>query len=318
MGKILIIAEHRKGKLSDGTLELCKAAKEIASATGNTPAAAVFAKDDSIAKEVSKYIPEVLSVVDPKLENYTADGYIQAAKSLVESNDIKGVLIAHSYDGVDFAGNLAMATGAGIVSSCNKAEVIDNKLVFTRNIFNGKLQEQRAVKTDKFVVTVEKGAWDKEAAGSEGSITPVSVSIGDIRTKVKEVIETTKGAIDISQAKLIVAGGRGTKDADKYKATVVALAEKLGAEYGASRAVVDAGWTDHARQIGQSGKTVAPLLYIGVGISGAIQHVAGMKGSKCIVAVNKDPEAPIFNIATYGIVGDLFEVVPAMIEALNS
>jgi electron transfer flavoprotein alpha subunit len=317
MAKILVIAEHRNGKLNEGTFELCKAAKAIASATGNTPAAAVFAKDDSIAKELSKYIPEVFSAVDTKFEFYTSDAYAQAIKSVVDGNDVKGVLIAHSYDGVDFAAKTAIAVGAGIVSGINKAEVTDGKIVFTRNIYNGKLQEQRTIKTDKFVATVEKGAWDKEQAGSAGAVKPVSVSIGEVRTTVKQVIETTKGAVDISQAKIIIAGGRGTKDADKYKATVVALAEKLKGEYGASRAVVDAGWTEHARQIGQSGKTVSPELYIGLGISGAIQHVAGMKSSKCIVAVNKDPEAPIFNIATYGIVGDLFEVVPAMIEALN-
>jgi electron transfer flavoprotein alpha subunit len=317
MAKILIVAEHRNGKLSDSTLELCKAAKQMAAVSGNTAAALVLAKDDSIAKEVSKYIPEVLSAIDAKLEKYTADAYAQSIKSVVDSSDVKGVLIAHSYDGVDYAGKTAILLGTGIVSGCNKAEYKDGKFVFTRNIYNGKLQEQRSVKTDKFVATVEKGAWDKEAAGSQGAVNPVSVTIGDIRTVAKEVIETTKGAVDISQAKLIVAGGRGTKDADKYKATVIALAQKLGAEYGASRAVVDAGWTEHARQIGQSGKTVTPDVYIGLGISGAIQHVAGMKGSKVIVAVNKDPEAPIFNIATYGIVGDLFEVVPAMLEALN-
>ncbi len=317
MGKILVIAEHRKGKLADGTLELCKAAKAIAASSGNTAAAAVFAKDDSIAKELANYIPEVLSAVDAKFEFYTADAYAQAVKSVVEGNDVKGVLISHSYDGVDYAGKIALAIGAGIVSSVNKAEFKDGKVIFTRNIYNGKLQEQRTVKTDKFVATVEKGAFDKEQAGAAGTVKPVSVAIGEVRTKVKETIETTKGAVDISQAKVIIAGGRGTKDADKYKATVVALAQKLNGEYGASRAVVDAGWTDHARQIGQSGKTVTPDLYIGLGISGAIQHVAGMKSSKCIVAINKDPEAPIFNIATYGIVGDLFEVVPAMLESLN-
>lgn len=317
MARILAIAEHRDGKISEGTLELCKAAKEIAGALGATPALAVLAKDDALAKEAAKYIPEVLAVADAKLEVYTADGYAQAIKELVDSQDVKGVLIAHSYDGVDFAAKVAMATGAGILSNCAKIDIDGGKIIATRNIYNGKLQEQRSVKTDKFVATFEKGAYDKEEAGSEGTVTAVSVSIGDIRTIVKEVIETMKGAVDISQAKLIVSGGRGTKDADKYKETIVALAEKLKGEYGASRAVVDAGWTDAARQVGQSGKTVNPQLYVAAGISGAIQHVAGMKGSQCIVAINKDPEAPIFNVATYGIVGDLFEVIPAMMEALE-
>ncbi|MDY6935049.1 MAG: electron transfer flavoprotein subunit alpha/FixB family protein [Spirochaetota bacterium] len=318
MARILVIAEHRDGKISDGTLELCKLAKEISSGLGASPSAAVLAKDDAIAKELSKYIPEVLSAVDLKLDVYTADGYTQAVKSIAESQDVKGVLIAHSYDGVDFAAKVAMSIGAGIVSNCNKAEIRDGSVVFTRNIFNGKIQEERSVKTDKFVATFEKGAYDKEEAGAEGTITSVSVSIGEIRTKVKEVIETMKGAVDISQAKILIAGGRGTKEKEKFEDTIVKLAEKLGGEFAASRAVVDAGWTDTARQVGQSGKTVAPLLYVAAGISGAIQHVAGMKGSQCIVAINKDAEAPIFNVATYGIVGDLFEVIPALMESLEA
>jgi len=316
MSKILVIAEHRDGQISEGTLELCKVAKEIAAGLGAEAAATVFAKDDSIANELAKYVPEVLSVTDGAVEVYTADGYTQAAKTVIEANDVKGVLVAQSYDGVDLAAKIAMAIGAGIVTNCNKAVVDGGKLVLTRNTYNGKIQEERAIKTDKFVATFEKGAYDVEEAGGTGTVNSVSVSFDAIRTSVKEVIETMAGSVDISQAKIIVAGGRGVKDGDKYKEFIIPLAEKLGGEYAASRPVVDSGWTDMARQVGQSGKTVNPDLYLAAGISGAIQHVAGMKGAQCIVAINKDPEAPIFNIATYGIVGDLFEVLPPLMENL--
>ncbi len=311
MAKLLVIAEHRDGKLSEATLELCRIAKEVAPGLGLEPAAAVFAKDDALAKEVANYIPVVFSVADAAVEGYTADGYAQAVKAVVESQDVKGVLVPHTYDGVDYAAKAAMAIDAGIVSNCNKAEVEGGKLVLTRNIFNGKIQEKKSIKTDKFVVSFEKGAYDPAEAGAAGAVTAVSVSFGPIRTKVKEVIETSTGGVDISQARIIVAGGRGLKDGDKFKEVVLPLAQKLGGEYGGSRPVIDSGWIEASRQIGQSGKTVTPDLYLAVGISGAVQHVAGMKGSKCIVAINKDPEAPIFNIATYGIVGDLFEVLPA-------
>jgi electron transfer flavoprotein alpha subunit len=316
MARILAIAEHKNGKLTDGTLELCKAAKTIASELGLEPAAAVLGKDDSIAKEVAKYIPLVFSVSDAALENYTSDGYTQGVKAVVESQDVKGVLVAHSYDGVDYAAKVAMAINAGIVSNCNKARVDGGAVVFTRNTYNGKIQEEKKVNTDKFVATFEKGAYDMEPAGSPGTVTAVSAKIGAVRTTFKGLIETMAGAVDISQAKIIVSGGRGCKDADKYKEFIVTLAKKLGGEFGASRPVVDSGWTEPARQVGQSGKTVSPDLYIAAGISGAIQHIAGMKGAKCIVAINKDPEAPIFNIATYGIVGDLFEVIPAILANL--
>ncbi len=311
MAKLLVIAEHRDGKLSEATLELCRVAKELAPGLGLEPAAAVFAKDDALAKEVANYIPVVFSVSDAAVAGYTADGYAQAVKAVVESQDVKGVLVPHTYDGVDYAAKAAMAIDAGIVSNCNKAEVEGGKLVLTRNIFNGKLQEKKSIKTDKFVVSFEKGAYDPAEAGAAGAVTAVSVSFGPIRTKVKEVIETATGGVDISQARVIVAGGRGLKDGDKFKEIVIPLAQKLGGEYGGSRPVIDSGWIESTRQIGQSGKTVTPDLYLAVGVSGAVQHVAGMKGSKCIVAINKDPEAPIFNIATYGIVGDLFEVIPA-------
>lgn len=316
MAKLLVIAEQRKGVLSEASMELCKAAKTIAAAMGAQPAAAAFYKDDSVANEVAKYIPEVFSVVDAKLENYTADGYAQAIKAVVDGQDVAGVLIAHTYDGIDMVAKVAMTLGWGVVSNCNKIEISGGKPVFTRSTYNGKIQEEKSISTDKFVASIEKGAYDKEAAGGAGSVTAVSASIGDIRTSFKEFVEMAAGSVDITQAKVIISGGRGTKEKDKYNDIIVNLAKKLGGEYAASRPVVDAGWTDAARQVGQSGKSVAPDLYLAAGISGAIQHVAGMKGSKCIVAINKDPEAPIFNIATYGIIGDLFEVIPAMMGEL--
>jgi electron transfer flavoprotein alpha subunit len=316
MARILVIAEHRNGKLADSTLELCKAAKLIAQGIGAQPAAAVFSNDDSMAKEVVKYIPEVFSINDPALKKYSPDTYTEAVKAVVDTQDVKGVLIAHSYDGIDYAAKVAMKIGAGIVSNCNKVNASGAGLVFTRNTYNGKIQEERKVNTDKFVATFEKGAYDMEAAGVAGSISAVTASISAPRTKIKDIISTMAGAVDISQAKVIVSGGRGVKDADKYRDFIVALAKKMNGEFAASRPVVDSGWTEAARQVGQSGKTVTPDLYLAAGISGAIQHIAGMKGSKCIVAINKDPDAPIFNIATYGIVGDLFEVIPAMMENL--
>src|SRR6056297_505590 len=316
MAKLLVIAEHRNGEISEGTLELCKAAKEVASSLGAEPAAAVFYKDDSLANEVAKYIPEVFAVVDAKLENYNPDTTADAVKAVIDAQDVVGVLIPHSYDGVDYAARVAMSMGYGMGSNCNNIAEEGGKAVFTRSIYNGKIQEIKSVKGDKFVATFEKGAYDPEAEGSAGSVSTVDATINDPRRKMKEIVETMAGAVDISQARVIVAGGRGTKDKDKYAEVIVSLAEKLGGEYAASRPVVDSGWTDPARQVGQSGQVVTPDLYVAAGISGAIQHVAGMKGSKCIVAINKDPEAPIFNIATYGIVGDLFEVLPAFKENL--
>ncbi len=317
MGKIIAIVEHKNGTITESSFELCRAAKEIGAAMGCGAAAAVFSNDDSMAKEISKYIGEVFSVVDAGLASFTPEGYAQAVKALAGAQDVKGVLIAHSYNGIDFAAKAAMALGAGIVSNCNKAHVEGGVLILTRNIYNGKIQEDKKVKTGKFVATFEKGAYSPEAAGSAGTVVNVAVSMGDLKRKIIGIVETMAGSIDITQAKVIVTGGRGVKDGDKYKEMIIPLAKKLGGEYAATRPVVDSGWVEPSRQVGQSGKTVTPDLYIAAGVSGSIQHIAGMKGSQCIVAINKDPEAPIFNIATYGIVGDLFEVIPAMMDKLG-
>ena len=317
MSKIVVIAEHRNGVLAESTLELFRAAGEMAAAVGCEAAAAVFSGDNSIAEKAAQYIPEVYSVTDASLSGYTQDGYVQAAGALAAAVDVKGFLVAQSYDGVDFAARVAMAVEGAVVSNCVKASAGADGLLLTRNVYNGKIREEKIIKDLKSsYLPLRRGAYEAAEAGQAGTVIPVPVTMGPVRTTVKEVIEAVTGAVDISQARIIVAGGRGCKDADKFRSVIIPLAEKLGGEYAASRPVVDAGWAEPSRQVGQSGKVVTPDLYIALGISGAVQHVAGMKGAKCIVAVNKDPEAPIFNLATYGIVGDLFEVVSAMMEKL--
>jgi electron transfer flavoprotein alpha subunit len=317
---ILVIAEQRDGKLNRATLETVAAAQS----TG-TPAKAVVigANVDAAASEVARAdLAEVIVVDDPALEHYTADGYVQALQALVAAEQPDLVFLPHTYQTRDFAPALAARLNRPLVTDCVALRGNAQPVTFVRPVFQGKLQaEVVAEGPAPHFATFQIGAFRADAmkAGSAAATirkAAVSVDASKIRQKPEAPFKEAKQAVDLSQAERIVAVGRGIKGQEHLQ-LAQQLAHAMGAELAASRPICDAGWLPMDRQIGSSGQTVAPKLYVALGISGAIQHLVGMKGSRTIVAINKDSEAPIFEIADYGIVGDLFEVVPAIIAELN-
>jgi electron transfer flavoprotein alpha subunit len=317
---ILVIAEQRDGKLNRATLETVAAAQS----TG-TPAKAVVigANVDAAASEVARAdLAEVIVVDDPALEHYTADGYVQALQALVAAEQPDLVFLPHTYQTRDFAPALAARLNRPLVTDCVALRGNAQPVTFVRPVFQGKLQaEVVAEGPAPHFATFQIGAFRADAmkTGSAAATirkAAVSVDASKIRQKPEAPFKEAKQAVDLSQAERIVAVGRGIKGQEHLQ-LAQQLAHAMGAELAASRPICDAGWLPMDRQIGSSGQTVAPKLYVALGISGAIQHLVGMKGSRTIVAINKDSEAPIFEIADYGIVGDLFEVVPAIIAELN-
>jgi electron transfer flavoprotein alpha subunit len=317
---ILVIAEQRDGKLNRATLETVAAAQS----TG-TPAKAVVigANVDAAASEVARAdLAEVIVVDDPALEHYTADGYVQALQALVAAEQPDLVFLPHTYQTRDFAPALAARLNRPLVTDCVALRGNAQPVTYVRPVFQGKLQaEVVAEGPAPHFATFQIGAFRADAmkAGSAAATirkAAVSVDASKIRQKPEAPFKEAKQAVDLSQAERIVAVGRGIKGQEHLQ-LAQQLAHAMGAELAASRPICDAGWLPMDRQIGSSGQTVAPKLYVALGISGAIQHLVGMKGSRTIVAINKDSEAPIFEIADYGIVGDLFEVVPAIIAELN-
>jgi electron transfer flavoprotein alpha subunit len=317
---ILVIAEQRDGKLNRATLETVAAAQS----TG-TPAKAVVigANVDAAASEVARAdLAEVIVVDDPALEHYTADGYVQALQALVAAEQPDLVFLPHTYQTRDFAPALAARLNRPLVTDCVALRGNAQPVTYVRPVFQGKLQaEVVAEGPAPHFATFQIGAFRADAmkTGSAAATirkAAVSVDASKIRQKPEAPFKEAKQAVDLSQAERIVAVGRGIKGQEHLQ-LAQQLAHAMGAELAASRPICDAGWLPMDRQIGSSGQTVAPKLYVALGISGAIQHLVGMKGSRTIVAINKDSEAPIFEIADYGIVGDLFEVVPAIIAELN-
>ena len=321
---ILVIVEQREGKLNRVSFETLTGAQAIARETGWTLEAAVVGSGvGEIAKEVaSKKVAKVYEVESPQLAAYTPDAFVAALKPFIADKKPTLVLMPHTYQVRDFAPKLATALGRALVSDCTGYKKEGDKLLFVRQMFQGKFSADVAFAGEPpYFATFQTGAFRGDQVESGASPAPVETVQADVpstalRNKPGEVFKEAKQAVDLTQAEIIVAIGRGIKE-EKNIAIAKQLAEALGGEIAASRPICDAGWLPMDRQIGSSGQTVAPKLYVALGISGAIQHIVGMKGSRTIIAVNKDSEAPIFEVADIGIVGNLFEVVPPLVEEIK-
>jgi electron transfer flavoprotein alpha subunit len=317
---ILAIAEQRDGKLNRASWETIAAAQQTG---GPVTIAVAGAAVDAVAGELAAADAAEVIVVDAAaLKEYTADGFVQALQALVAAEQPASVFLPHTYQTRDFAPALAARAGRPLVTDCVAVKKDGDRVTFVRPMFQGKLQADVAVEgPPPHFATFQIGAFRGDAVRRGAAAAPIrkasiAVDAAAIRQKPEPPFKEAKQAVDLSQAERIVAVGRGIKG-QEHLAIAQQLAQAMGAELAASRPICDAGWLPMDRQIGSSGQTVAPKLYVALGISGAIQHLVGMKGSRTIVAVNKDPEAPIFEIADYGIAGDLFEVVPAMIAELG-
>jgi len=323
--KILVITEQRQAKWNNTSFETLAAAQQIASALSGTVSAVVVGKSvDALANELAgKNIAEVLQIEHELLESYTPDGFCVALKQVIESAKPQLVLFPHTYQVRDFAPKLAAMLGKGMIGDCVGYRLEGGRLVFVRQMFQGKTAADVTFLGDgPWFASFQSGSFRADqVAASEGGAKPVKrvtveLKAEQIRTKPLELFKEAKSAVDLTQAPLIVAVGRGIKAPENIP-QAEAVAKAMGAEIAASRPICDEGWLPMERQIGSSGQTVAPKLYLALGISGAIQHVVGMKGARTIVAINKDQNAPIFEIADYGVVGDIFEIMPALAEELQ-
>ena len=321
---ILVVVEQRQGKLNRVSWETIAAGQAIAAQTGWTLEAAVAGSGvAALAGEVAgKRLAKVYAVESAKLEPYTPDALAHALKEFLGKHPAKLVLMPHTYQVRDFVPKLSTALGSTAITDAVGYKYESGKLVFTRQMFQGKfVADVSFAGTGPCFVTFQNGAFraDKvEAGGSAAPVETVNVEVPDglVRNKPQEVFKEAKQAVDLTQAEIIVSVGRGIKE-QKNIEIAKQLAGALGGELAASRPICDNGWLPMDRQIGSSGQTVAPKLYLALGISGAIQHIVGMKGAKSIVAINKDSEAPIFEIADYAVVGNLFDIVPPLIEEVK-
>jgi len=319
---ILVVVEQREGKLNRVSWETIAAGQEIASKTGwNLEAAVLGSGVAEIAKEVArKKAGKVYDIESPRLQPYTPDAFVHVLKEFIASRSPKLVLMPHTYQVRDFAPKLATTLGRTLISDTVGYKHEGGKLLFTRQMFQGKFAADVAFTGDgPWFVTFQNGSFrgDKAEAG-DAPVETVNVEVPEnaVRNHPDEIFKEAKQAVDLTQAEIIVAVGRGIKE-QKNIELAKHLAEALGGELAASRPICDSGWLPMDRQIGSSGQTVAPKLYLALGISGAIQHIVGMKGARTIVAINKDSEAPIFEIADYAVVGNLFDIVPPLIEEIK-
>ncbi|WPF80188.1 electron transfer flavoprotein subunit alpha/FixB family protein [Bacillus velezensis] len=317
--KVIVLGEIRDGALRNVTFEAIAAGKTI-SGGGDVIGVLMGKGAADAAPELIQYgADKVFTADSPGLSQYTADGYAAVLGDLIENEKPDAVIFGHTSMGKDLSPKLAAWFETGLISDSTDVSVTGDNIVFTRPIYSGKAFEQ-VISTDPFILATIRPnniqALEKDASRT-GDLEELAAPPADLRTVIEEVVKKTADGVDLSEAKIIVAGGRGVKSKDGFE-PLKELAEVLGAAVGASRGACDADYCDYSLQIGQTGKVVTPDLYIACGISGAIQHLAGMSNSKVIVAINKDPEAEIFKIADYGIVGDLFEVVPLLTQEFKN
>jgi len=322
---ILVIGEQRGGKLNRATWEAIAGAQQLAAEAGNQPLSVLVIGTGlaGLAAELAAAeVQEVITVEDAALEPYTPDGYTAALQDAIAQLSPATVVLPHTYQTRDFAPKLAARLDRAIVTDVTGVKRVGSEVAFVRPMFQGKLTADVVPEgPGPHFVTFQIGAFraDQAARGNQPApVRALTVAVDGqaIRQKPEAPFQEARQAVDLSQAERIVSVGRGIKEQSNIP-LAQALAEALGAELAASRPICDAGWVPMERQVGSSGQTVAPKLYLALGISGAIQHLVGMKGANTIVAINKDPDAPIFEVADYGIVGDLFEIVPALTAALK-
>jgi electron transfer flavoprotein alpha subunit len=317
---ILVFIEHKNCVLNKTSLEAITAAQSIGKDLGIGVTAVIPCdKDCALEQDIAGYkIDKVILAKNEKLATYTPDAYADAWEHVVKATNPQYVVMSHTYQVRDFAPKVAARLGREVVGDCIRYRSEGGNLVLSRRIFLGKLDADVSLGGDApYFVTFQSGAFRGDAAEKgTATVETMEVTVGDIRMTPEEPFQESKAAVDLTKSNIIVAVGRGIKSQENI-AVAQQLADALGADLAASRPICDSDWLPIDRQIGSSGQTVAPKLYIALGISGAIQHIVGMKNAGTIVAINKDAEAPIFDIADYGIVGDLFEALPVMIEEVK-
>ncbi len=316
--KILAVLEQREGKLKRSAFEVVSIASKIASELQAETHAVVVGNIVENLNDIGKYgISKITHIKNSELDKYSTTAYSDLISDFAKETDAEYLLLSNTSLGKDLAPHLAARLNAGIIMDIVELNTSSGELTATRPVFAGKALQEIKFKSEKKVLTIRPNVFKPHE--SENAALPEvevrEVSSPNLKSKVTEY-KKSEGKLDVAEADIIVSGGRGLKEPQNFK-LIEDLAEVLGAAVGASRAVVDAGWRPHREQVGQTGKTVSPSLYIACGISGAIQHLAGMSSSKYIVAINKDKDAPIFNVADYGIAGDVFEIIPALTEEIR-
>jgi electron transfer flavoprotein alpha subunit len=313
---VLVVAEQRDGEYRKVAYEAVSEGRRIADALGVSLTAVVLGSGvEGIAGQLGQYGADQVQVADDAaLAEYTTEAYVNVLAGIVAADDPAVILMGASAQGKDLAGRLSARLNAGLAVECVAITVQDGKLIYKRPMFGGKILAEVTIAGTPQIATIRPNVMEITESAKAGAVEKAAVAVGEVKARVLERKVEAGEKLELTEADIIVSGGRGTSG--DYK-VIEELAAKLNAAVGASRSSVDEGWRPHSDQVGQTGKVVSPNLYIACGISGAIQHLAGMSTSKYIVAINKDPEAPIFSKSDFGIVGDLFEIVPAITKALG-